>query len=562
MNRWVLFAWLGLIRFGMEMFEEALKKLWGPKLRQILQQYTNKGRKATLVGTIVTGILNSSTLISLLTLWFVSAGMMQLINAIGILIGANIGSTFTAIIVGYLGFGEFKISMFALPLIAIWGIIMIITSKKSRWYWAKLLVGFWLFFLGIDFLKENIEIMSQLFNFEQYKDMNLWIFWAIGLVVTAMVQSSGAVGVMTLAALHSEIITFDAWFAILLGAAVGTTCTALIASLSGSTAKKQLAVANLIFNALTVVLGIIFFRQFIWITLDVLGYRDNLVMGSAIINAVFSTLTSLLFVPILKPFTKFIQWIIPEKEEVYPLQILQIPLTKQSKKYDDDMATITLNALQTDKIYIIWQVLEYISSIWGIDTYRIKQNEPDAAILKNLIKFDNEEHKELYEKIKDQLDTILPYIHQLSNLDLDKDERQELLSLQQQFINLSGACKSTENVRENIHMLRTAIDKSLSLIYYEMLDHVILLNKAIYAKLGYITIDADESLPQVIQQITQYRDNIITHVAPDIIKGNIWDMDISSLVNMTREITDGYKDLTNSLDDTKQNEWKQKWWKE
>ena len=106
--------------------------------------------------------------------------------------------------------------MFAIPLIAIGGIIMILTSKKPRTFWSKLLIGFGLFFLGIDFLKENVEVMSEVFDFAKYKDMNLWIFGLIGMIVTAMIQSSGAVGVMTLAALHSEIITFEAGFAIIL----------------------------------------------------------------------------------------------------------------------------------------------------------------------------------------------------------------------------------------------------------------------------------------------------------------------------------------------------------
>lgn len=221
-----------MIRFGMELFEESLKKLGGSQLRVILQKYTDTSLKSTLIGTIVTGILNSSTLISLLTLGFVSAGMMQLRNAVGILVGANIGSTATGLIVGYLGFGEFKISMFALPLIAIGGAIMIVTSRKYRSYWARLLLGFGLFFLGIDFLKENVEVMSTIFNLEQYKDMSLWLFGVIGMIITAMIQSSGAVGVMTLAALSSGIITFEAGFAIILGANIGTTFTALIASLS------------------------------------------------------------------------------------------------------------------------------------------------------------------------------------------------------------------------------------------------------------------------------------------------------------------------------------------
>gem|GEM_PF-5937344 len=106
--------------------------------------------------------------------------------------------------------------MFALPLVAIGGLIMMVTSNKYRSYRSKLLIGFGLFFLGIDFLKENVEVMSQVFDFGKYQHMSLRIFGVIGMIVTALVQSSGAVGVMTLAALSSQIITFEAGFAIIL----------------------------------------------------------------------------------------------------------------------------------------------------------------------------------------------------------------------------------------------------------------------------------------------------------------------------------------------------------
>ncbi|AKH33157.1 Na+/Pi-cotransporter [candidate division SR1 bacterium Aalborg_AAW-1] len=548
MNRWILFAGLGMIRFGMEMFEESLKKLGGPKLSQILQQYTDKGWKATLVGTIVTGILNSSTLVSLLTLGFVSAGMMKLVNAVGVLVGANIGSTATGLIVGYLGFGEFKISMFALPLIAIGGIIMILSGKKYRGYWAKLLIGFGLFFLGIDFLKENVEVMSQVFNFEQYKDMSIWIFGLIGMIVTAMVQSSGAVGVMTLAALSSGIITFEAGFAIILGANIGTSFTALIASFSGTTAKRQIGIANLLFNIITVIIGIILFYPFIWLTLDVLGFKENPVIGNAIINFVFNLITSIAFIPFLGLFTKLIQRVIPEKEEIYPLQIIQHPLHKEQTKYDDDMATLSINALETDKKYLIGQVLEYISSIWGIDTHRIRNQEPNAAVLNNMIKFDNEQHRELYQEIKEQLDTVFAYINQLSLSDLDAANRQKLMLLQKQFISLSNACKATENVRENIQTVKNSLDKKLSIIAYEMIDHIIAINKGVYSIIDGTSYDDTQSLSETIREVSSYRDDILNHIAPYIVKGNVGDMDISSLVNMSREVTDGYKDITYAVE--------------
>ena len=325
----------------------------------------------------------------------------------------------------------------------------------------------------------------------------------------------------------------------------------MIASFSGTTAKRQIGIANLLFNIITVIIGIILFYPFIWFTLDVLGFKNNPVIGNAIINFVFNLTTSIAFIPFLGLFAKLIQTIIPEKEEVYPLQILHQPLNTEKKKYDDDMAALSLAALETDKKYLTGQVLEYISTIWGIDTHRIRNQEPDAAVLHKLLKFDNEQHKEHYQDIKDQLDAIFVYINQLSLSDLDADDRQELMLLQKQFISLSNACKSTENVRENIETVKNSLDKKLSVIAYEMIDHVIDMNKAVYAQIDGTVYDDGKSLAETIRDVSHYRDDILNHIAPYVVKGNVGDMDISSLVNMLREITDGYKDIAYALEKEK-----------
>lgn len=541
MNWWILLAWLGMIRFGMEMFEESLKKLWWPKLSLIIQKYTNKWRKATLVGTIVTGILNSSTLISLLTLWFVSAGMMKLVNAVGVLVGANIWSTATGLIVGYLGFGEFKISAFALPLIAIGWLIMIVSGKKYRSYWSKLLIGFGLFFLWIDFLKENVEVMSQVFDFAQYKDMSIWIFWVIGMIITAMVQSSGAVWVMTLAALSSNIITFEAGFAIILWANIGTTFTALIASLTGTTAKRQIGIANVLFNVITVWIGIILFYPYIWLTLDGLGFRDNPVMGNAIINLIFNATTSIAFIPFLWWFTKLIQYIIPEKQEAYPLQILKNPLPTQETRYDTDIASISLKALEDDKHYIWKLALEYFSSIRWIDTKLIETHQYTDTTKK--LKFDNELHRALYHSIKNQLDIIFSYIQHLADVHLSDTERKELIGLRDSFIGISNACKSTENIRENIMTITNSLDPTIHNIYNEIHGLIVRFNYAIYDHIWSYGHESPEDAMIVVKDMKSYRNNLLVRITPFIINGNVWDMDVSSLVNMSGELADGMDDM-------------------
>lgn len=395
--------------------------------------------------------------------------------------------------------------------------------------------------------KENIDVMKTTFDLSQYADMSLWIFGLIGMIVTAIVHSSGAVGVMTLAALSSGIIWFEAWFAIILWANIGTTFSSFIVGLHGSTAKKQIWIANILFNIITVIIGIILFHPYIWFTLDVLWYRDDLVMGNAMINLVFNATTSIAFIPFLWQFTRLITRIIPNKGEEFPLQIIKYTLLDDEQKYDSDMAHIIIEALENDRKYITKQTLDYISTIWGLDTHRIEKDEPRPSIVGNLINFDNEIHKSLYSSIKNQLDIILTYIPKISHMDLEADDRAHFDNLLRAFIGLSNACKSIESIRENILTIKNALDPNVRILYYELLDIIIDLNKTVYNKINTSHSKESKDINQVISTITEYRNNILSHVGPFVINWNIGDMDASSLVNMTGELVDCIKSMQRAI---------------
>lgn len=550
MDRWLLLAWFGLIRFGMEVFEKAIKDLSTIKLRNILQRYTNTWRKATLTGIITTAVLNSSTLLSLLTLWFVSTGMMSLFSALGILVWANIWSTFMWLIVWFLWFWDFSISSFALPLVALWGGIMIVTNNKYRWYRSKLFLWFWLFFLWIFFLKENVDALSSIVDFNSYQNLNLRIFGIIWLIITMLVQSSWAITVMTLTALSAWLLQFEAWYAIVLWSALGTTSTALIASLSGTRSKKQLSIWNLIFNAISVWLGILFFKEFIWITLDILGFHTNPAIGIAVINAVFSTFTSLIFVPILPRFTRLVQCIVPLKNEHYPLRILANPLSREEQRYSKDIANIALDALHHDKLYITKLIGEYTANLRWINYRLIQSNAKKEDILHHTISVDSEKQQSFYYTVIEQLDEIFSYINKLNQFDLEWDDRSMLHHLQEDFVMLSNACQSAENKKEHITIMRHSADKNLIKVKKDILHYVIRLEKLIYytwnKKEKY-----QKSLKKLLADVYDYRDTILTKVSPYMKSWDLWELDISSLVNLTRELADQCRDIIHVLQSKK-----------
>jgi hypothetical protein len=192
--------------------------------------------------------------------------------------------------------------------------------------------------------------------------------------------------------------------------------------------------ANFLFNLVTVGIGILLFKPYIWLTLEFFGYKSNPVMGNAMINFIFNLTTSLLFVPILKQFTRCITKIIPTKVEHYDLDIVANPLSLEEKKYDSDSASIFLSALDHDKKHLTKQSLQYISLIWGIDTIRIENNEPNAGIIDNMITFNNESHRAMYISLHNQFDIVFAYIQQLSMIDLDTDDRKTLNKKLEGFI--------------------------------------------------------------------------------------------------------------------------------
>ena len=163
-------------------------------------------------------------------------------------------------------------------------------------------------------MKESVEILQQTLDIAAYADFGLPAFFVIGIIITIILQSSSAVGVITLTALSSQIIDFPASIAIVMGANIGTTFTGIIASLGGKTIKRQLAVAQVLFNVISGIIGIIFFWQYIRLTQTFLGIQDP-IMGNAVLNFIFNFTTSLAFAPFLVQFSRWIEKLIPEKEE-------------------------------------------------------------------------------------------------------------------------------------------------------------------------------------------------------------------------------------------------------
>jgi phosphate:Na+ symporter len=245
---WKLLAGLGIFLFGMFLLEESVRALSGRAFTRIIRVYTDGRLRSIASGSLVTALLQSSSAVSLVVLAFVGAGVMSMPNAIGVIMGSNIGTTFTAWIVAVLGF-KIKIENFALPFIGIGAIGLIFFRSSSKLsHISRLLIGFGFLFLGLDYMKGAVENFAQNFDLCHLPNYGLLFYVLVGTLLTALMHSSAATIAIVLTALNSQLITFDVGIAVVIGANVGTTITILLGSIGGVPAKKRVAFSHLIFN--------------------------------------------------------------------------------------------------------------------------------------------------------------------------------------------------------------------------------------------------------------------------------------------------------------------------
>jgi phosphate:Na+ symporter len=268
---------LGFFIYGMKIMSEGLQKAAGDKLRFILGSMTKNRYLGVLSGFLITALVQSSSATTVMTVSFVNAGLLSLIQSAGIMMGANIGTTITAWLVSTFGF-KVSIGKMALPIIAIAFPLMFSKYKKTK-YWGEFLIGFALLFMGLSFLKDSVpdiksnpELLEFLQGFAHWGYGSYLLFIAIGTLLTIIVQSSSASMTITLVLVAKGWISFDIGAAMVLGENIGTTITAELASVIGNVYAKRSARIHSMFNIIGVTWMLLVFPFFIqmvnWVTIE------------------------------------------------------------------------------------------------------------------------------------------------------------------------------------------------------------------------------------------------------------------------------------------------------
>lgn len=403
---------LGLFLFGMKIMSEALQRVAGSKMRQVLSAMTSNRVKGVFTGFLITAVIQSSSATIVMIVSFVNAGLLSLIESIGVIMGANIGTTVTAWIISILGF-KVKMSAFSLPLIGV-AFPLLFSKNNKRKSWGEFVFGFAFVFMGLEYLKgsvpdlnSNPEMLSFLSNFSQYGIGTSLIFLAIGSILTVVIQSSSATMALTLVMCNNGWIPFEAAAAMVLGENIGTTITANLAAIVGNVSSKRSARAHFIFNILGVIWILLIFKFYlrginsIMVSSGLGSPFENpgsIPVALSIFHSSFNIINTILLIGLSPGIARLVTLMVPQKEdeeEEFKLKYIDFGL----------LSTSELSILQAKK-----EIILYGQRVTRMYSFVRSLNKEDKQ--KGFYK--KQEKIEKYEKISDNIEVeIANYLTQI-----------------------------------------------------------------------------------------------------------------------------------------------------
>jgi len=442
---WQLLFGLGIFLYGMSRLEMGLRDISGERLKHWLMQFTSTPLNSAGFGVVITTLLQSSSMVSLLVLAFASAGIMPLYNGIGVLLGANVGTTATGWLVATLGF-KLDLEGLAIPLFGIGCLSQILLKSASRARaFGMLILGLGLLLYGLSLMKACVADLPQSWDISLLSEQPAILYLLVGILLTAIIQSSSATMMLTLTALNAELIGLPEAAALVIGADIGTTSTTVLASLAGSIIKKRLALAHLLFNLSVDICAFFLLLPLLPDLLTWLSISDPLYSLVAF-HSCFNLLGLLCFLPFLKPFSRWISHRFIEAEtqhsliEAMPTDIPEAALSAMASQVHTFWLQALINNLQHFKLTV--------SELGSLANNNSLSNQS--------FENGNEAWQQRYELIKDHEDELMQFALRLQQQPLDESQAQQLTQLLDITRSLVYACKTLKDIHQNLWHLQSS----------------------------------------------------------------------------------------------------------
>jgi phosphate:Na+ symporter len=343
--------------------------------KKLLKKFTSNNFSSLLTGIISTVIVQSSNLISVLVLAFVGTGILSLSGGLAVMLGSNIGTTIPEALLGSIGL-NYDIKIFTFPIIFLGAVGITFFSRYDKLVMiSKALIGLALIFLSFAYMKSGLLFITEWVDLSHFMNMSPWVFLSIGLLLTVLVQSGGAVFVVALTSVSSGLITPEAALPIILGSYLGATITIVMGSLGNQPAiKKQVAAGHVGFNLLVVLLGMLFLHMITVFFMQVLFPTFGVITGLSAFYVGFRTLVALMVFPFVGVFSRLVQRYITDKKDNFTLAIQRIP----PSPLDTEVAIL---AIKQDVLVYFKQVISYNLNVWDFYLTDITQEQSDIEYL-------------------------------------------------------------------------------------------------------------------------------------------------------------------------------------
>lgn len=462
-----LLGGLAVFLFGMKIMSDGLQKMAGVKMRQWLAAATTNRVAAMLSGTLVTSIIQSSSATTVMVVGFTSAGLLNLYQALGVIFGANIGTTMTAWVVSLFGF-KIQISLFALPVIAVGFFSQFLPSK---WVAARRIgeaaVGFGLLFLGLDIMKNTIPadfaqspfVLQWLSKLTPDGLLSLTALIAVGTLLTVILQSSSAVMAMTLTCAAAGIINFPTACTLVLGENIGTTITANLAAIGATKTARRAALGHFLFNFIGVIWVALIFRHFIalidWLvpgspfTSDPAQLTSVLPYHISAFHTVFNVANTLLMLPLLKQLAALTLFIIPKSK-------------REDKHQDTELVFLNTRFNQTPELAILTarkeveRMMGFVSKLTDKLIYALKTD--DEKLFERLIA-DAKDAESTTDVLEHKINTFLT---QMSHGNLSRHAVAQTVTLFDLTNSVEGMGDCGEKIAKILEKFRNTTPRSFS----------------------------------------------------------------------------------------------------
>ena len=460
-------AGVAIFLFGMLMLEDGFKLFSGGFLEQILARATGSVPKSLLFGIVSTTLMQSSSLVSVITISFLSAGLLTLLAGVGIIFGANIGTTTGAWLVA--GFGlKVKISAYAMPLLAI-GVVLVFQKSKYARGAGFVLAGLGFLFLGIHHMKVGFETFKDSFDLSRYAltgILGLLVYTLVGTTATVVMQSSHATMVLIITALASNQISYENALALAIGANIGTTITALIGSLTANFQGKRLALAHLIFNGATAAVALVFINQIrdaVDFVSQIVGIGEtDFALKLAVFHTIFNVLGVAMMLPLLHRLIGFIERVVRE-----PVIDLSLPkyLSQAVEEFPDTIET----ALQKEVKHLYENAVELITHGLNLHRHDLFETTDIAALVSSSRKpFDFDIDERYERRVKTLYSAIVEFTTRVTARELPPDLISRIYELRDVSERIVRAIKDIKHMRRNMTSYTMRHKGAMSDLYNEL----------------------------------------------------------------------------------------------